>query len=899
MPGLPVAPSLRGESVALPLASPASRPGNDTGSAGTLWSAAVSVARWLTSSSGVAEASPPLFGGGALQVAAPPSSWPHPAALGGSGGYFCNPSATLPSPATTGSLGASAPPGAGAPAGAGVQLASGRGGPGRQHLEFTPPRRQQATDVAMEAPVPLSPLGTPFTPPRRNTERQKKEAADGNSSEADVGETTAANVPTEPHQQALQDDEVAPGNASAATPSPQRFWYLNLDAIYTRMAPEKRHKIPELLEKNRGQEALLYKRVCDTYGLPRNRYYANAVAWNDLPGTTASGRGGWRHRAGALLYKAASKFTKRWRRQPALPPKSRNNASSGSRGDDQQAIAQPLATKEAATSAERRTTLLLGKPSQDFRPLLPGPGGSATLFGVDTAGNNSGSLVEASREASDPDSDLWMAAATQVVQAQELEMSSPGVALQAAAGAAAGLGSAANAPETAATAAPAAAVPGDSDTAPRGPPFWDLLGSSQEAPPAKPAADKSACQPEQPMRAPVWQPGTWAARENQEPQPRREATPEMLDRRRILSAPGGQSQEAAAAEMQEEHDGSSQPEKGWQRLARALPLVGQQDLRTMAAASEAPRHMPFGTAPHEATPDAAQTSPLSSAPFGVRLRSTSARGCGPDAVASATGNPTPLAAAAATRDELTLQHHQLQLRQQQLRQQQQQQHPAVAPTGLPAPFNAPAEANSQSAHITPRRPLGQNVQRLQSRLLASGDQEAIQMPAAHASPASAPFGVQLRPARGRPDAFAAAPTGGATPVANTISEATRGTSNEPTLRQHQLQRRQQQQQQHAAIATASTGLPAPFNAPAEGNSQAAHITPRRPLGQNVQRLQYQLLTSADQAERLKRKASELAYSHEEDPAAKLVRVASPVRSGYVRQQGRALPGLIRPRPPTE
>lgn len=45
----------------------------------------------------------------------------------------------------------------------------------------------------------------------------------------------------------------------ARSPSGEDFWKLQLEAIYARRNPMKVEKIPELLEKYRGREAVLYK----------------------------------------------------------------------------------------------------------------------------------------------------------------------------------------------------------------------------------------------------------------------------------------------------------------------------------------------------------------------------------------------------------------------------------------------------------------------------------------------------------------------------------------------------------------------------------------------------------------------------------------------------------------
>ncbi|CAJ1371771.1 unnamed protein product [Effrenium voratum] len=63
------------------------------------------------------------------------------------------------------------------------------------------------------------------------------------------------------------------------------FWRLQLEAVYARRNPAKLGKIPELLQKYAGQEAVLYAKVCRTYDLNPQKFHTEPDAWleYDLP----------------------------------------------------------------------------------------------------------------------------------------------------------------------------------------------------------------------------------------------------------------------------------------------------------------------------------------------------------------------------------------------------------------------------------------------------------------------------------------------------------------------------------------------------------------------------------------------------------------------------------------
>ncbi|CAJ1382526.1 unnamed protein product [Effrenium voratum] len=53
------------------------------------------------------------------------------------------------------------------------------------------------------------------------------------------------------------------------------FWRWQLEAIYRKRNPYKLHKVPELLARYKGEEVILYLKVCLAYDLDPRRFYAN------------------------------------------------------------------------------------------------------------------------------------------------------------------------------------------------------------------------------------------------------------------------------------------------------------------------------------------------------------------------------------------------------------------------------------------------------------------------------------------------------------------------------------------------------------------------------------------------------------------------------------------------
>lgn len=57
------------------------------------------------------------------------------------------------------------------------------------------------------------------------------------------------------------------------------FWRVQVEAVYRRRNPYKLDKVPELLEKYEGREAVLYTKVCLKYDLDPSKFYADPSAW--------------------------------------------------------------------------------------------------------------------------------------------------------------------------------------------------------------------------------------------------------------------------------------------------------------------------------------------------------------------------------------------------------------------------------------------------------------------------------------------------------------------------------------------------------------------------------------------------------------------------------------------
>lgn len=64
------------------------------------------------------------------------------------------------------------------------------------------------------------------------------------------------------------------------------FWRVQVEAIYRRRNPYKLHGVGALLAQYKGNEALLYRKVCRAYDLKEDRFYTDESAWVDGEGAT-------------------------------------------------------------------------------------------------------------------------------------------------------------------------------------------------------------------------------------------------------------------------------------------------------------------------------------------------------------------------------------------------------------------------------------------------------------------------------------------------------------------------------------------------------------------------------------------------------------------------------------
>mmetsp|Transcript_29405 Transcript_29405/g.80376 ORF Transcript_29405/g.80376 Transcript_29405/m.80376 type:complete len:277 (-) Transcript_29405:215-1045(-) len=64
----------------------------------------------------------------------------------------------------------------------------------------------------------------------------------------------------------------------------EEFWRVQVESVYRVKNPQKLMNVPALLKKYEGQEAVLYAKVCKTYGLNPTKFYADPKAWEDEEG---------------------------------------------------------------------------------------------------------------------------------------------------------------------------------------------------------------------------------------------------------------------------------------------------------------------------------------------------------------------------------------------------------------------------------------------------------------------------------------------------------------------------------------------------------------------------------------------------------------------------------------
>jgi len=241
------------------------------------------------------------------------------------------------------------------------------------------PARPFRSDLV--APTPLSPLGCGFTPePRRQVC-----ALLPCGSPLRLGSALAiVEPPVELAQSGTgkENAECSEGNSLAhdARDTSQDFWRAQLDAIYCRRNPHKREQLDEFLEKYKGREVILYRKVCEKYDLCPTKFYADPKAWTGLEGETLEdcvdlggastqkavlpNGGGFAGMIESLMNKVSC------RRSAVSCLKDQVFASCGGECEE---------TK----SGNRRTTLLLGSGRKSWSRRMPG----ADLFSADSAGS--------------------------------------------------------------------------------------------------------------------------------------------------------------------------------------------------------------------------------------------------------------------------------------------------------------------------------------------------------------------------------------------------------------------------------------------------------------------------------------------------------------------------------
>eukprot|EP00434_Breviolum_minutum_P003141 symbB.v1.2.002766.t1/scaffold141.1/size300911/17 len=76
-----------------------------------------------------------------------------------------------------------------------------------------------------------------------------------------------------------KDDSANESNGSATSLNSVDFWRCQIEAVYTRRNPHKLGNVQALLEKYSGREAILYRKVCETYQLDPSKFYTDPKAW--------------------------------------------------------------------------------------------------------------------------------------------------------------------------------------------------------------------------------------------------------------------------------------------------------------------------------------------------------------------------------------------------------------------------------------------------------------------------------------------------------------------------------------------------------------------------------------------------------------------------------------------
>eukprot|EP00931_Biecheleriopsis_adriatica_P089182 TRINITY_DN6334_c0_g1_i1.p1 TRINITY_DN6334_c0_g1~~TRINITY_DN6334_c0_g1_i1.p1 ORF type:complete len:440 (+),score=147.95 TRINITY_DN6334_c0_g1_i1:31-1350(+) len=82
----------------------------------------------------------------------------------------------------------------------------------------------------------------------------------------------------EPKKEEGQEEEK---EAPIKVETKEDFWKVQVEAIYRRRNPHKMGDVPGLMEKYKGKEVVLYRKVCQRYDLDPKKLYADPSAWDD------------------------------------------------------------------------------------------------------------------------------------------------------------------------------------------------------------------------------------------------------------------------------------------------------------------------------------------------------------------------------------------------------------------------------------------------------------------------------------------------------------------------------------------------------------------------------------------------------------------------------------------
>lgn len=161
----------------------------------------------------------------------------------------------------------------------------------------------------------------------------------------------------------------------------QDFWRAQLDAIYSRRNPHKRIQLAEILEKYKGQEAVLYRKVCEKYDLCPTKFYDDPKAWVDFDGDTLEAS------ANPSIEGHTTAEADSESRTFSAPPRAGLGAAIANLMSRllcrRSAIdAAGLSCSQDRAASRRRLTLLLG-PRPSWERAFTGPNAPASLFGSD------------------------------------------------------------------------------------------------------------------------------------------------------------------------------------------------------------------------------------------------------------------------------------------------------------------------------------------------------------------------------------------------------------------------------------------------------------------------------------------------------------------------------------